>query len=142
MKVKYYGVPHNAITFGGFLLARGVKVSSTHSERLFSLYKWLLEKPRQWEDVGFASSRAKAPSCYSGLSDSTFCSDVRLLARLKLVFPMFREAAPDELFERLFPVKSLLKDHMKDPAFVKSMQEIIHSQTFFPESDSKKSETK
>ena len=127
MKVKYYGVPHNAITLRNFLFAKGIKVSQTRSERRFTLYKWLIEEPRQWENVGAASHRADAPSFYGMLRDSTFFSDVRLLARVKLVFPLLAEATLREEFERTcFSMRSL-KEHMKDPAFAKSMQEAIQS---------------
>ena len=102
MKVKYYGVPHNAITLRNFLSAKGVKVSQSRSERLFALYKWLIEEPRQWENVGLASFRADSPSFYSALKDSTYFADVRLLAKAKLIYPMYAEATLREMAERMF----------------------------------------
>lgn len=125
MKVKYYGVPHNAITLRNFLAAKGVNVSQSRSERLFALYKWLIEEPRQWENVGLTSHRAEAPSLYGGLRDSTFFTDVRLLARVKLVFPLLAEATPREEFDRKFLSMRSFMERMKDPEFAKSIQEIF-----------------
>lgn len=127
MKIKYYGVPHNVITLRNFLFAKGIKVSQDRSERLFALYKWLIEEPRQWENVGAASHRTEVPPCYAGLKDSTFFTDVRLLARVRLVFPLFAEATFREEVERTFFSMRSLKEHMKDPAFAKSMQEAIQN---------------
>lgn len=131
MKVKYYGVPHNAITLRNFLSAKGVKVSQSRSERLFALYKWLIEEPRQWENVGCASHRVEAPSFYEGLRDSTFFADVRLLARVKLVFPLLAEATLREEFERTFLSVRFFKERMKkNPEFAKSILEIFQDTSF------------
>lgn len=127
MKIKYYGIPHNAITLRDFLFVKGIKVSTTHSERLFALYKWLLEKPRQWENVGLVSFRAAAPTCYSGLKASTYFSDVRLLARVKLVFPMLAEATFMEELERAFPLRRCMGELLKDPTFAKSIREVLQN---------------
>lgn len=125
MKIKYYGIPHNAITLRNFLFAKGIKVSQARSERLFTLYKWLIEEPRQWENVGLASHRAEAPSFYGELRDSTFFTDVRLLARVKLVFPLLAEATLREEFERTFLSVRAFKELMKNPEFTKSIQETL-----------------
>lgn len=127
MKIKYYGIPHNAITLRNFLFAKGIKVSQARSERLFSLYKWLLEEPRQWENVGLISSRAAAPKCYSSLKASTFFSDVRLLARVKLVFPMLVEATFKEELVRAFPLCRHMGEFLKDPTFAKSIRAILQN---------------
>lgn len=127
MNIKYYGVPHNAVTLQRFIASRGKKISKARSERLFVLYKWLLEEPRQWETVGLVSFRAEAPTCYSGLKASTFFSDVRLLARVRLVFPMCAEATFSEELERTFPLSHCMGDLLKDPRFAKSIREILQN---------------
>lgn len=127
MKIKYYGIPHNAITLRNFLFVKGIKVSKARSERLFALYKWLIEEPRQCENVGLISFRAAAPTCYSDLKASTYFSDVRLLARVKLVFPMLVEATFMEEFERTFPLRRCMGELLKYPTFAKSMREVLQN---------------
>lgn len=127
MNIKYYGVPHNAVTLQRFIASRGKKISNARSERLFALYKWLLEEPRQWENVGLISFRAAAPTCYSDLKASTYFSDVRLLARVKLVFPMLVEATFMEEFERTFPLRRCMGELLKYPTFAKSMREVLQN---------------
>lgn len=127
MNIKYYGVPHNAVTLQRFIASRGKKISKARSERLFALYKWLLEEPRQWDNVGLVSFRAEAPTCYSGLKASTYFSDVRLLARVKLVFPMFVKATFREELERAFPLRYCIGELLKDHSFVKSIRETLQN---------------
>ncbi len=125
MRVKYYGVPHNPVTMQGFLLSKGIKATLERSSRLLDLYHWILEEPRQWETVGLASFRAEPPPFYSNRKPSTFHSDVRLLARVGLIFPMYTEATLKEQFERIRPTKEIIADAMKDPDFVKSILSIM-----------------
>ncbi len=121
MNIKYYGVPHNAVTLQRFMASRGTKISKARSERLFALYKWLLEEPRRWDNVGLVSFIAEAPTCYSGLKASTYFSDVRLLARVRLVFPMRAKATfRDEL-------DYCIRGILKDPIFVKSIRETLQN---------------
>ena len=101
MKIKYYGVPHNATTLKGFLSSRGINISEARSERLIRLYKWILAEPRQWQRVGIVSFRIDAPKFYRGLKDSTFNDDVRLLAKVRLIFPMFADPSLLEIASKL-----------------------------------------
>ena len=125
MRVKYYGVPHNPATMRGFLLSNGIKATIERSARLLELYRWILEEPRQWETVGFASFRTDPPPFYSKRNPSTFHSDVRILARVGLIFPMYADATLKEQIERIRPTKRIIEENMKDPDFVKSILSIL-----------------